>query len=591
MDPRTAAHVLSQIGAFLELHGENRFKSRAYTAAARAVQALDVDDLAPMLRSGELAKVSGLGPATVAVIRDLVETGESSYLERLRESTPEGLLDMLRVPGLGPAKIHQIHRGLGIETVRELEEAARDGRLAKLQRFGPKTAEKILKAIAFLRETGARVLFPHALGEAQRLLAAVSAHPDVERAEIAGAIRRRLEIIRDVDIVAACRTDPTRVATSFARVGGVREAVGAGGASVSITFVDETRFDLYCVTPDHFAVALWRATGNDAHVAGVRDRLTARGLTLDGDELRGGGRSVPVPDEPALYRAAGLAYVPPELREGTGEIEAAARGEIPTLVEYGDIQGVLHCHSNFSDGTATIHEMARAARARGWRYLGISDHSESAFYAGGVSRDRILEQHDEIDRVNATLHDFRVLKGIEADILGDGRVDYDDDFLERFDYVIGSIHSRFGMDEAAMTARVLTALDNPHLTILGHPTGRLLLTREPYAIDMHAVLAKAGRVGVAVELNADPHRLDLNWHLLRVAKTHGVAVEIGPDAHSTHGLDNTEIGVGIARKGGLEASDVLNARGVADVLAFARGRRAGARGRVADGSGQWAAGR
>jgi DNA polymerase (family X) len=579
MDPRTAAHVLSQIGAFLELHGENRFKSRAYSLAARAVQALDTDDLAPMLRSGELAKTSGLGPATLAVIRDLVEIGDSSYLERLRESTPEGLLEMLRVPGLGPAKIHQIHRGLGIETVSELAEAARDGRLATLPRFGPKTAEKILKGIAFLRETGARVLFPHALGEAQRLLAAVSAHPDVERAEIAGAIRRRLETVRDVDIVAACRGDPARVATSFTRVGGVREAIGAGGASVSITFVDGARFDLYCVTPDHFAVALLRATGNEAHVEGVSDRLAARGLELDGEVqhaagTRGGAQAVPAPDEAALYRAAGLAYIPPELREGMGEIEAAERGEIPTLVEYGDIQGVLHCHSNFSDGAATIDEMARAARARGWDYLGVSDHSESAFYAGGVSRERILEQHDEIDRVNATFDDFRVLKGVEADILADGRVDYDDAFLERFDYVIGSIHSRFGMDEAAMTARVLTALDNPHLTILGHPTGRLLLTREPYAIDMRAVLEKAGEVGVAVELNADPHRLDLDWRQLKVAKAHGVAVEIGPDAHSTHGLDYTELGVGIARKGWLEASNVLNARSASDVLAFARARRA-----------------
>jgi DNA polymerase (family X) len=579
MDPRTAAHVLSQIGAFLELHGENRFKSRAYGAAARAVLALDVDDLSPMLRSGQLAKTAGLGPATVAVIRDLIETGESSYLERLRESTPDGLLEMLRVPGLGPAKIHQIHRGLGVETLSELAEAARDGRLATLPRFGPKTADKILKGIAFLRETGARVLFPHALGEAERLLATVSAHPDVERAEIAGAIRRRLEIVRDVDIVAACRGDPARVATSFTRVGGVRDAVGAGGASVSITFVDGARFDLYCVTPEHFAVALWRATGNDVHIAAVRGRLAAHGLELDGDELgtmgaREGARIVPVPDEAALYRAAGLAYVPPELREGLGEIEAAERGAIPTLVEYTDIQGVLHCHSNFSDGAATIDEMARAARARGWRYVGISDHSESALYAGGVSRERILEQHGEIDRVNATFDDFRVLKGIEADILADGRVDYDGDFLDRFDYVIGSIHSRFGMDATAMTSRVLKALDNPYLTILGHPTGRLLLTREPYAIDMHAVLEKAAEVGIAVELNADPHRLDLDWRLLKVAKAHGVAVEIGPDAHSTHGLDYTELGVGIARKGWLEASDVLNTRSVADVLAFARSRRA-----------------
>ncbi|MFN2567796.1 MAG: DNA polymerase/3'-5' exonuclease PolX [Gemmatimonadaceae bacterium] len=587
MDPRTAAYVLSQIAAFLELHGENRFKARAYQVAARAVQALDVDDLGPMLRSGELAACSGIGPATLSVIRNLVETGESSYLERLRASTPDGLLEMLRVPGLGPAKIHQIHQALGIETVRELEEAARDGRLAKLARFGPKTAEKILKGVAFLRETGARVLFPHAVGESRRLVAAVAAHPDVERAEVAGSIRRRLEVIRDVDVVAACRGDPARVAASFTRVGGVREAVSVGDSSVSITFVDGTRFDLYCVRPEDFAVALWRATGSEAHVAAMHAKFPERGLTLDGNELRvgkdtGSAQRVVVPDEGALYRAVGLEYIPPELREGLGELDAAARGEIPALLEYADIKGVLHCHSSFSDGSSTIEEMARAARARGWRYLGISDHSESAFYAGGVTRERILEQHEEIDRVNDALDDFRVLKGVEADILADGRVDYDDEFLGRFDYVIGSIHSRFAMDRSAMTARVLEALDNPHLTILGHPTGRLLLTREPYAIDMSAVLEKAGDVGVAVELNADPHRLDLDWRLVREAKSRGVLVEIGPDAHSTHGLDYTEIGVGIARKGWLEARDVLNARGVDEVLAFAAarsGRRAASGGR------------
>jgi DNA polymerase (family X) len=574
MDSRTAAHVLSQIAAFLELHGENRFKSRAYSSAARAVQALDADDLAPMLRSGDLASAPGIGPATIGVIRDLVETGESSYLERLRETTPEGLLEMVRVPGLGPAKIHQIHQSLGIETVQELEEAARDGRLAKLQRFGPKTAEKILKGIAFLRDTGARVLLPHALGEARRLLAAVTGHPDVQRAEIAGAIRRHREVIRDVDIVAECRGDPASVATSFTRASGVRNAVGVGGPSVSISFVDGTHFDLYCATPAGFAVALWRATGSDQHIARVVERLAERGLALEDNELRDArtGRVLSVPDETALYRSAGLAYVPPELREGMHEIDAAERDAIPTLVDYADIQGVLHCHSNYSDGAATIDEMARAAQARGRSYLGISDHSESAFYAGGVSRDRILEQHDEIDRVNDALTGFRVLKGVEADILVDGRVDYDGDFLERFDYVIASIHSRFGMDEATMTARVLAALDNPHLTILGHPTGRLLLTREPYAIDINAVLDKAGEVGAAVELNADPHRLDLDWRFLPAAKQRGVSVEIGPDAHSTNSLDYTTIGVGMARKGWLEKKDVLNCKSAGGVLAFARQR-------------------
>ncbi|HVE79130.1 MAG TPA: DNA polymerase/3'-5' exonuclease PolX [Gemmatimonadaceae bacterium] len=574
MDSRTAAHVLSQIAALLELAGGNRFKSRAYRQAAKAVLALDTDDLTPLDRSGELRQTRGVGPAIHSVLRELIETGGSRYFEQLRESTPEGLLDMLRVPGLGTAKIQLIHEALGVDTLQELEDAARDGRLATIKGFGPRTAAKILKGIAILRETGELVLFPHAFAEGRRLLAGVAAHPGVARAELAGALRRRREVIRDIDIVAACTAPPAAVAASVARGPGVKDAVGVGSDTVTIRYVDGTLLDLRCVPEDAFAVAWWRATGSPEHVAAVLARAAERGLVLDGDAFRdAAGARVPVPDEDALYRAAGLAHVAPELREGRGELDAAAAGALPGLIEPADIRGVLHCHSRYSDGNATIEEMARAAQARGWSYLGISDHSQSAFYAGGVTREQILEQHAEIDRVNERLENFRVLKGVEADILGDGRLDYDAEFLDRFDYVIGSVHSRFAMSQEEMTTRVLAALDDPHLTILGHPTGRLLLTREPYAIDMEAVLEKAGEVGVAVELNADPHRLDLDWRLLRVAKDRGVAIEIGPDAHSPQGLDNVEVGVGIARKGWLEPSDVLNARSADDVVAFARRRR------------------
>ncbi|HUF25804.1 MAG TPA: DNA polymerase/3'-5' exonuclease PolX [Gemmatimonadaceae bacterium] len=576
MDTRSTAHTLHLIAELLELQGENRFKASAYRTAARAVAALDLDDLGPLLRSGELERTAGVGPATIAVIRDLETTGESRLFEQLRESTPEGLLEMMRVPGLGTAKIQAIHERLGVETLHELEEAARNGRLARLPRFGPKTAEKILKGIAFLRETGALVLYPHALAEGRRLLGAVRAHPDVAAAELAGSLRRHREIVRDLDIVAACRAAPEQVAASFAHSPGVRAVVGGGGRSLQIRYVDGTLLDLHCVTPDEFAVALWRATGNDDHVRLTGEQLAARGLTISGDRLldRVGAR-VPVADEPALYALAGLAWVPPELREGRGEIAAAGKDALPMLVEPGHIRGVLHCHSQYSDGASTITEMVAAAKRHGWSYLGVSDHSQSAFYAGGLTREGIDAQHEEIERLNAEMGDFRLLKGIEADILPCGRVDYDGVTLDRFDYVIASIHSRFGMDETQMTDRVLKALDDPHLTVLGHPTGRLLLTREPYAIDMEAVLDKAAEHGVAVELNADPHRLDLDWRMLRRAKEKGVMVEIGPDAHSTQGLENMDIGVGIARKGWIEPGDVLNALPVEDVLAHARRRRVG----------------
>ncbi|HEY0971782.1 MAG TPA: DNA polymerase/3'-5' exonuclease PolX [Gemmatimonadales bacterium] len=575
MDSRTAAHALNQIARYLELHGEGRFKVRAYQQAARAVQALDSDDLGAPLRSGELEKVPGLGPASISVIRDLAETGDSSLLDRLRESTPEGLLEMLRVPGLGPAKIHLIHTELDVDSLQQLEDAARDGRLATVKGFGPKTAEKVLKGIAFMRKSDALVLYPHAAAEAARLLAAVRSHPDVVRAEVAGSIRRRREVIRSVSIVAACRdAAATRVASSFAHAPGVSEVMGGGGRAVQIRYVDGTLLDLRCVAEPELAVALWRATGDGTHAGAVVARLAQRGLTLDGDTLRGAdGAAVAVPDEATLYARAGLAYVPPEMREGCGEVEAAATHTLPHLIEFDDVRGVLHAHSEFSDGESTIREMAEAARARGWSYLGVTDHSQSAFYAGGLSRDAVQRQHEEIDRLNTELDGFRVLKGIEADILPCGRVDYDGQTLDQFDYVIGSIHSRFGMNEAQMTDRVLKAMDDPHMTVLGHPTGRLLLTREPYAIDMHAVLEAAAERGVAVELNADPHRLDLDWRLCQTARRLGVTIEIGPDAHSVNGLDNMRLGIDIARKGWLGAGDVLNARPADEVLEFARKRR------------------
>jgi DNA polymerase (family 10) len=575
MDPRTAAHVLRQIAAHLELQGESSFKSRAYDQAATALLALDTDDLSPMYRSGELAKLQGIGPATLSVVRDLIETGESRYLEQLRAATPSGLLELLRVPGLGTAKIQKLHEMLGIDSIESLEGAARDGRLAKLPRYGPKTAAKILKGIEFLRATGTRRLYPAAVAEGARLLAMVRAHPAVLEAELAGSLRRRAETVRDVDLVAGCGERPSEVAASFANAPGVRHARGVGRASVTITYVDGTCLDLYCVDATDFAVALWRATGSAEHVERVVERLGERGFALDGDHLVDERDAlVPVTGEVELYAHAGLAYVPPELREDRGEIEIAARGSVPTLVESSDLRGVLHCHSTWSDGKATIAEMAAAAGERGWSYIGITDHSQSAFYANGLSRDRVLAQHGEIDALNAARSDVRILKGVECDILADGTLDYDDALLDQFDFVIGSVHSRFSMDRATMTTRVLRALDDPRLTILGHPTGRLLLSREPYPIDLNAVIDKAGDVGVAIELNADPHRLDLDWRYIPHARARGVPIEIGPDAHSPRGLDHVNTGVGIARKGGLTASDVLNTRSADDVLAFARARRA-----------------
>jgi len=577
MDSRTAAHVLTQIAAYLELRGENRFKARAYETAAKGILSLSADDLAPMLQSGEIGRVRGLGPATIAVVRDLVETGSSRYLEQLREETPEGLLDMLAIPGLTPEKIHKIYEELEIADIEQLEEAARDGRLAAIRGFGPKTAEKILKGIAFSRETGVLQLYHRGRVDAEHLLALVREHPDVDDAVIAGDVRRHREVVRGVSIVARCRpdVDATRVAASFTRIAGIKSATH-DGAAADIHFVDGVRLALRCAPPRCFGVALWRTTGSDEHVALVQARLAERGLQLVGDELRD-AESIPldVPDEHALYRAADLDYIEPELREAHGEIDAAERHALPRLLVPDDIRGVLHCHTHYSDGKSSVAEMARGARERGWSYIGISDHSAAAFYASGLPREKVLAQIEEIDRLNAQMgdSDFRILKGIESDILADGRLDYDEKLLEQLDFVIGSIHSRFGMDGPAMTRRVLRALDEPFLTVLAHPTGRLLLSREPYAIDVDAVIEKAAAVGVAVELNADPHRLDLDWRYLIEAKRRHATVALGPDAHSVNALDNVSVGVGLARKGWLEAADLLNTRDADGIVAFARARR------------------
>ncbi len=574
MDPRTAAHTLTQIAAFLQLRGESTFKVRAYEQAARAIVALDTDDLGTLDRDGTLARTPGLGKATLSVVRDLMATGQSAYLAELQADLPPGMLDLLRVPGLAIPKVHLLREVLDIDSVDALEAAARDGRLASVKGFGAKTAAKILRGIEIFRASVTLTLYPRGALQARTLLSAVQSHPQVHRVEIAGAVRRHCETVGATEIVAACSGDPRVVAQSFTRAPGVRAISREETASPRITFTDGAQLNLHSVTGDDFAVALWRHTGSAAHVQTMLALLARAGITLDGDALQDSqGHSVHVPTEAALYHLVGLPFIHPEMREEGSEFLLAVAGTLPTLLEARDIRGALHCHSTYSDGKATIAEMAEAARVRGWGYIGITDHSQAAFYAGGLARDRVLQQHEEIDALNAASADVRILKGIEADILADGALDYDADLLDQFDFVVGSIHSRFAMDRQRMTERVLRALGDPHLTVLGHPTGRLLLSRDPYPIDMDAVLEKAGAVGVAVELNADPKRLDIDWRLLPRAKAFGVSIEIGPDAHSTAALDNMAIGVGMARKGGLEAADVLNARSFDDVMHFARARR------------------
>ncbi|HUQ47243.1 MAG TPA: DNA polymerase/3'-5' exonuclease PolX [Gemmatimonadaceae bacterium] len=573
MDSRTAAHILDQIGALLQLTGAPRFNARAYRTAAAAVLALGADDLGPLLHSGELKKTAGIGPATLGVIRDLVETGESSYLERLTEKTPRGLVEMARVPGLGIAKVSLLHEALGIETLDDLEEAARDGRLAKVKGFGPKTAERVLNGIAFARESGKRTLIHRGLAQALVLEEQVARHPDVIEAMIAGSIRRVTEIVSEIDIVATCSVDPVEVAKSFANGAAVKQAT-RDASSICIEYIDGVRMNLVCALPEDSAVALWKSTGSDGHREQVTAHATKKKLRIDGLKLLGPRRSaIGVSSEAEFYSKLGLQEIPPELREGMGEVEAAASHDLPDLVESEDIKGALHCHTTWSDGGASIAEMALAAQALGWSYIGISDHSQFAFYAGGMKRDKILRQHEEIDELNSRMTKFRILKGCECDILPSGNLDYEDDTLDLFDYIVGSVHSQFKMAGEVMTARVLRAMDDPRLTILGHATGRLLLSRQGYQLDIDAVIEKAVETATAIELNADPYRLDLDWRHCRTARDKGVLIAIGPDAHSEDSLENVEMGVALARKAWCEKKDVLNTRTWKQVLSFARSKK------------------
>ncbi|HUL03577.1 MAG TPA: PHP domain-containing protein [Gemmatimonadales bacterium] len=567
MDKHVVRQTLEQIAAFLELKGEDPFRVRAYETAARALAGFP-GDVAGAVEAGTLERVKGMSPATLEVVRELLVTGRSTTLDELREQIPPGLVEMLRIPGLGVAKVRQIHEALGIESLPELEAAALDGRLARLPRFGAKTAANVHKGITFLREASEFRLYHHALAEAEGVQRALAGLEGVQRVELAGSVRRRREVIRDIDLVMVAA--PGSQAALIKRLGqapGVTEFAGGEG-TVTLRFASGSVVDVFLATPHDFGLAWVRATGAAEHLADLDARARARGVAL----APGGA----FPDEESVYRAVGLAWIPPELREGAGECDAAAEGRLPKLIEQRDLRGLIHCHTNYSDGVTTVAEWARACAEAGYEWIGVTDHSQSSVYAGGLTPEAIGAQRLEIDAANrdGSLGGARVLQGVEADILADGTLDYDSDTLDRFDFVIGSIHTRFGMNEAEMTRRVLSAMDDPHLAIIGHPTGRLLLAREPFAIDLEKVFAKAALRGIAVEVNADPHRLDLDWRLVRQARAAGVTISLGADAHSTSGMSNVTVGLGIARKAWVEARDVLNTRDADSFLAFTRQRRA-----------------
>ncbi len=572
MDKKAVAQVLEQIAAFLELKSENPFRIRAFRTAARAITAFS-GDLRESVEDGSLASVKGVGPATLQIVTELVRSGKASMLEELRAKIPPGLVEMLELSGLGVAKIRQIHEVLGIDSLAELEAAAHDGRLAKLPRFGPRTSENILKSIAFLRQASAYRLFHHAADEAEPLRAALERMPGVTSAFAAGDVRRRTEVVRELVFVLIAETSPAELFRRLSQLPGVHELAGQDERRLTLRFAGGASAHIVATTPVNAGAVLVQATGNEAHLRELAAWARDKGFALNGAALWRGSQFVPTPDEATFYQALGLSFIPPELREGQGEVAAAAQARLPDLVEKSDLKGFLHCHTSYSDGHNTVEELALACKQAGYDYLGVTDHSQAASYAGGLQPEDVARQAEEIDQVNNRLEGFRILKGIEADILQDGSVDYDQRVLERLDFVIASVHSRFKKGEKEMTARILAAMDNPFLTIIGHPTGRLLLSRDPYPVDLGAVIEKAAATGVALEINGDPHRLDLDWRVVRQARDSGVAISIGADAHGVGGLGYVDNAINMARKGWLAAGDILNARSVGDFVAYARRRR------------------
>lgn len=556
MDKSGVVAVLREIAILLEIAGENVFKCRAYENAARALEG-ESASLDELIASGKLGSIKGIGKELTLKITELAQTGKLAYYDELRARVPPGLLELIRVPGLGPKKAKLLFEELGIASLGELEYACNENRLVGVKGLGAKSQAKILEGVAFVRSSAGRFHHARVLPHAEALLAHVLAGPGVLRADIAGSIRRGRETVKDLDIVAAA-DDAAPLMKWFLAAPGVESVIGSGPTKSSVRLASGLQADLRVVTDAQYPYALHHFTGSKEHNSALRALAKERGLKLNEYGLWRGATLVPCADEADLFAALGLAYIPPELREDTGELEAAARGELPTLIERSDIVGAVHVHSVYSDGADTIAALRRACAERGLRYLVICDHSKSAAYAGGLSLERVAEQHREIDQLNREDHPVRVLKGIEADILGDGEVDYDDDVLARFDLVIASVHSRFNLDLETMTARVCRALAHPRVHMLGHPSGRLLLSRDAYPLDIERVLQTAKQYGKGVELNAHPYRLDLDWRACKRARELGVPISVNPDAHAAAGLDDIAHGVTAARRGWLERRDVAN---------------------------------
>jgi len=567
MDKNQVAEVLESIAVLLELKGENPFKSRAYVNGARTLEMLE-EPLDKVVAEQRLGELKGIGEALQKKIHELVTTGKLAYYEELRASTPPGLLAMLEISGLGPKKVKALHDELRVTTVEELEQACKEGRIAGLKGFGAKTQENILEAISRRRTYASRHLLDDALLVSEELLEELRSHPDVIRCSAAGSVRRFREVIGDVDLLASSK-NPTEVIEFFSRLPGIEKILAKGETKASVVLKGGIQADLRVVSDSEFTFALMYFTGSKQHNIVMRQRAIERGLRLNEyglfrakAETRDPALLVKCHTEGEVYQELGLSYIPPEMREDLGEIALAEAGPCPRLVDWTDLRGSLHNHSTWSDGRQTLDEIAKCMGELGLSYWGITDHSKSSVQANGLNPERVRRQVAEIREINERLaeqgSEFRLLTGAEVDLLKDGRLDFPDDLLAELDVVIASIHQSFNQSEAENTRRLIGAAQNPYVHILGHLTGRLLLAREGYPVNHHAIIDACAETGTWIELNTNPQRFDMDWRFWPYARSKGVKCVINCDAHRFEHAGFLRLGAGLARKGWLTRDDVVN---------------------------------
>jgi DNA polymerase (family X) len=593
MTKEEIAGVLEQIATLLELKAENPFKIRAYTNAARAIETFGAN-VSNFRDEEAVAKIPGIGKSIALKIKELAETGSLNYFRELSAEFPAGILELFSLSGLGAKKIKAIHDQLGVSSIAQLQKACEEGRVAELAGFGETTQQKICDAIARRASHAGSFQFGQIAAEAEALRSDLAAHEAALQVDIAGSYRRRKEIVHDLDLLVATN-EPEAVTKFFVSHPLVESIIAQGPTKSSVRLRSGVQCDLRVVTTAEYPFALAYFTGNKEHNIEMRSRALQRGWTLNeyrlaavpDSEMVGSARravatkkqkrpvrKIPsVRDEADLYGAVDLDFIPPELRENCGEFEAAEQHSLPRLIEKENLRGTFHCHTVASDGHNTLEEMAEAARDFGLEYLGIADHSRSSVQGHGIAAEKLFEQVAAIRKLNKTFDGFRLFAGVECDVLRDGSLDFPDEVLSQLDYVVASVHSAFNLSESEMTQRVIRALENPFITMLAHPTGRLLLKRDPYQINIPAVLDAAARTGTWIELNAAPKRLDLDWRWWPLAKQKGVKCVINPDAHRTERLQDLWFGIGIARKGWLAKDDVVNCLPLAKIESALQAKR------------------